>query len=94
MIESIFYNVGIYCRLSLDDGSLGKSGSIKTQKMTLEKYCKDNNYTIKEIYIDDGVSGLTFEREGFRRMLKDIEAGKMIKLFWAILCIESIKWDK
>ena len=45
--------------------------------MMLEKYCKDNNYTIKEIYIDDGVSGLTFERSGFQRMLKDIEAGKI-----------------
>ena len=77
MIESIFYNVGIYCRLSLDDGSVGESGSIQTQKMMLEKYCKDNNYTIKEIYIDDGVSGLTFERSGFQRMLKDIEAGKI-----------------
>ena len=77
MIESVFYNVGIYCRLSLDDGSVGESGSIQTQKMMLEKYCKDNNYTIKEIYIDDGVSGLTFERSGFQRMLKDIEAGKI-----------------
>jgi len=77
MIQSVFYNVGIYCRLSLDDGSVGESGSIQTQKMMLEKYCKDNNYTIKEIYIDDGVSGLTFDRDGFKRMLKDIEAGKI-----------------
>ena len=77
MIESVFYNVGIYCRLSLDDGSVGESGSIQTQKMMLEKYCKDNHYTIKEIYIDDGVSGLTFNRSGFQRMLKDIEAGKI-----------------
>ena len=77
MIESVFYSVGLYCRLSLDDGSVGESGSIQTQKMMLEKYCKDNNYTIKEIYIDDGVSGLTFERDGFKRMLKDIEAGKI-----------------
>ncbi len=29
MIESVLYNVGIYCRLSLDDGSLGESGSIE-----------------------------------------------------------------
>ena len=77
MIESVFYNVGIYCRLSLDDGSLGESWSIQTQKMMLEKYCKDNHYTIKEIYIDDGVSGLTFNRSGFQRMLKDIEEGKI-----------------
>ena len=44
MIESILYKTAIYCRLSLDDGSLGESGSIHTQKMLLEKYCNDNGY--------------------------------------------------
>ena len=77
MKDNKIYNTALYYRLSLDDGSVGESGSIQTQKMMLEKYCKDNNYTIKEIYIDDGVSGLTFERSGFQRMLKDIEAGKI-----------------
>ena len=38
MIESILYNGGIYCRLFLDDGSVGESGSIQTQKMMLEKW--------------------------------------------------------
>ena len=51
MIESILYKTAIYCRLSLDDGSLGESGSIQTQKMMPEKYCRDNNFTIKEVYI-------------------------------------------
>ena len=48
MIESILYNVGICCRLSLDDGSLGESGSIKTQKNNARKICYDNNFTIKK----------------------------------------------
>lgn len=65
MIELVFYSVGLYYRLSLDDGSVGESGSIQTQKMMLDKYFKDNNYTIKDIYIDDGVSGLNFNRPGF-----------------------------
>ena len=50
MIESILYKTAIYCRLSFDDGSLGESGSIQTPKMMLEKYCRDNNFTIKEVY--------------------------------------------
>ena len=41
----------MYCRLSLDDGSVGESGSIQTQKMMLEKYCRDNHYTVKEVYM-------------------------------------------
>ena len=73
MIESVFYSVGIYCRLSLDDGSVGESGSIQTQKMMLEKYCRDNNFTIKEVYIDDGYSGINFNRPEFNEMLADIE---------------------
>ena len=40
MIELVFYSVGLYCRLSLDDGSVGESGSIQTQKMMLENIAK------------------------------------------------------
>jgi len=46
MIESILYKTAIYCRLSLDDGSLEESGSIQTQKMMLEKLYLDNNFVI------------------------------------------------
>lgn len=77
MIESILYKTAIYCRLSLDDGSLGESGSIQTQKMMLEKYCRDNNFTIKEVYIDDGYSGLNFDRPAFKRLMQDISEGKI-----------------
>ena len=52
MLEFILYKTDIYFRLSLDDWSLGESGSIQTEKMMLEKYCRDNNFTIKEVYID------------------------------------------
>lgn len=45
------YKIAIYCRLSLDDGPLGESGSIQTQKMMLEKLSIDNNFVIREIRI-------------------------------------------
>ena len=72
MIESILYKTAIYCRLSLDDGFLGESGSIQTQKMMLKKYCRDNIFTIKEVYIDDGYSGLNFDKPAFKRLIADI----------------------
>lgn len=77
MIESVLYNTAIYCRLSLDDGSIGDSGSITTQRMMLEKYCRDNNFVIKEVYVDDGYSGLNFDRPAFKRLISDIESGKI-----------------
>ena len=55
MKQKELYKTAIYCRLSLDDGSEGDSSSIHTQKMLLEKYCKDNGYEIYDYYIDDGI---------------------------------------
>ena len=65
----------LYCRLSQDDGREGESNSITNQKAILEKYAKDHNLTPYKIYVDDGVSGTTFERDGFKEMIADIEQG-------------------
>jgi DNA invertase Pin-like site-specific DNA recombinase len=71
------YSAAIYARFSKDDGDSGDSSSIKTQKMMLEKYCRDNSYRIYGFYKDDGYSGLNFDRSDFQRMLRDIEDGKV-----------------
>ena len=63
MIYSI-YKVGLYCRLSSDDGNVGDSGSIITQKMILEKYCDENSLEIIDTYVDDGFSGTVLHRNG------------------------------
>ena len=65
----------IYCRLSQDDGSVGESGSIQTQKALLTQYCKEHHIEIGGYYCDDGWSGTNFDRPEFKRMLEDIEAG-------------------
>ena len=67
------YKVGIYLRLSREDEKLGESSSISTQRDLLLNYIKDNNLIFIDEYIDDGVSGTTFERIGFKRMIKDCE---------------------
>ena len=40
----------IYCRLSQDDGSVGESGSIQTQKTLLTQYCKEHHIKIGDCY--------------------------------------------
>ena len=77
MKENKIYNTALYCRLSLDDGNVGESGSIQTQKIILEEYAKSHNFKIYDVYVDDGYSGLNFNRPGFQRMLQDIENGKI-----------------
>ena len=69
---------GIYCRLSREDGgSDSESNSIHNQRQMLRRYCKEQNFGVYAEYIDDGISGVTFARDGFRRMLADIEKGKI-----------------
>ena len=67
----------VYCRLSQDDGSVGESGSIQTQRTLLTQYCKEQHISIADYYCDDGWSGTNFERPEFQRMLEDIESGKV-----------------
>ena len=75
--DNKIYNTALYCRLSLDDGSVGESGSIQTQKIILEEYAKIHRFKIYDVYVDDGYSGLNFNRPGFLRMIQDIQGGKI-----------------
>ena len=67
----------LYCRLSQDDKQEGDSNSIINQKKILKKYALDRGYTNIQFYIDDGVSGTTFNRAGFQSMIADVETGKV-----------------
>lgn len=69
------YKAAIYCRLSVDDGNIGESGSIMTQKNLLTNYCNEHHFQIAGCYCDDGWSGTNFERPEFKRMIADIEKG-------------------
>lgn len=67
----------LYCRLSQDDGLDGESNSIQNQKIILMDYAKKNGYLHPQYFVDDGISGTTFDRPGFREMEALIEAGKV-----------------
>lgn len=69
------YSAGLYLRLSKDDETVGESVSIGTQRSILMDYCSAHQYNIHKIYIDDGYSGLNFERPGFQELLEDVERG-------------------
>lgn len=75
MQNQIQYRAGLYLRLSKDDDQEGESFSIGTQRSILMDYCQSNHYEVFNIYIDDGYSGMNFDRPGFRKLLGDIELG-------------------
>ena len=71
------YNTALYMRLSRDDEKYGDSVSIETQRTILRQFASDNNLHVVDEYVDDGWSGTNFERPDFKRMMDDVEAGKI-----------------
>ncbi|RGH44491.1 DUF4368 domain-containing protein [Ruminococcus sp. AM41-2AC] len=74
-MENKIYEVGMYCRLSKDDGTDNESASIATQKSILTDYVKKQGWHLAKTYVDDGYSGTNFQRPSFQNMIKDIESG-------------------
>ncbi len=75
----MMYQMGVYCRLSKDDGENKVSESIENQMKLIREYVtKSEDLEIADIYIDDGYSGLYFaNRPEFQRMMEDIYKGKI-----------------
>lgn len=69
------YIVGMYVRLSRDDERAGESLSIENQKAILSEYIEKQGWTLHDVYVDDGISGTTFERPGVKRLLEDAKQG-------------------
>ncbi|MDE5547695.1 MAG: recombinase family protein [Clostridia bacterium] len=72
-----FSKTGIYMRLSRDDEKAGESMSIEHQRMILQKYIAERRGTIIDEYVDDGWSGTSFERPAVKKMLEDVQTGKI-----------------
>ncbi len=74
----------LYCRLSVEDtkdekknGKEDPSNSIQHQQAMLMQYAKSNRFPNPTYFIDDGYSGVSFDRPGFQKMLAEIEAGNV-----------------
>lgn len=77
-MEQNVYNVGIYARLSRDDGDKIDSDSIVNQLRMLQDFCERfDDMVIADQYVDDGYTGTNFNRPDFQRLLTDVEAGRI-----------------
>ena len=82
IMNNIDYRVGIYIRLSKEDEEKEKyseSESVQNQRTLLMQYIKENKFNFVAEYVDDGVSGTSFDRPAFNKMIDDIEQGKKYK---------------
>lgn len=71
------FKVGMYIRLSREDGDKQESESIGNQRQIIKRYIDEHNLTLVDEYVDDGVSGTTFDRKNFNRLINDIENNKI-----------------
>ena len=77
----------LYCRLSVEDikddsdkrrkGKVDESNSISNQKQILSDYARKHGYTNTMFFVDDGISGTSFDRSDFNRMHRMVEEGKI-----------------
>ena len=67
-------NVG-YIRLSVSNKE--ESNSTENQKSIITHWAEQHQLSISRFYIDNGFSGTTFERPGFKNMIQDIADGKI-----------------
>lgn len=66
----------LYARFSRNDSD-NESDSIANQRKILQNYAKEKGFTRTKFYADDGISGTTFDRPDFQRLLTDIENGEV-----------------
>lgn len=77
-LNPVIYNADLYLRLSKEDGDKDESDSIVNQKELIKEYLKSRpDICIHEIRVDDGYSGINFERPAFQNVLNDIKEGKV-----------------
>ena len=71
------YRVGIYVRLSVENGGLGEdSESLNNQEQLLVDYVSDvPDLKLVKIYRDNGETGTEFNRPGFDMMMNDLRKG-------------------
>lgn len=67
----------LYCRLSQEDERLGESLSIENQRLMLKKYAEEHRFPNIQFYVDDGFSGADFNRPAFKRMMYEVECGRV-----------------
>ena len=76
LIQNKIYNADIYLRLSKEDGDKDESDSIANQRDLILNHIKSMpDMHVHKIRIDDGYSGIDFNRPAFLAMLDDIRSG-------------------
>ncbi len=77
------YRTAMYLRLSKGDQDIdgfdkSESNSITNQRLIIENFIKKNpDLKLVDTYVDDGFTGTNFDRPEMKRMMADVDAGRV-----------------
>ena len=78
MYQDREYKVGVYIRLSREDGDDRESESVENQRDIINKFIEEQkDLEFIDEYVDDGYTGTNFDRPSFKRLIEDIEIGRI-----------------
>ena len=70
------FRASLYIRLSYTDDKSSESDSVQNQRRILQSFAEQNpDIQVVSEKVDDGYSGIIFDRPAFKEMMADIEAG-------------------
>lgn len=85
------YRTAIYARLSKDDGDKAESNSIVSQKAMCEEYIsRQADLELVDTFVDDGYSGVDFQRPGFRKLEEALRGGRIE----AVVCKDLSRFSR
>lgn len=72
------FKVGMYLRISREDGNQNESESITNQKSLIQSFIDEKeDFELVSIKVDDGYSGSNFDRPGFKELMEEIKQKKI-----------------
>ncbi|MEA5002740.1 MAG: recombinase family protein, partial [Christensenella sp.] len=77
-MSELKYKAAKYIRLSYADDKDGESNSVENQRKLLDRFiATQTDMDVVTEKVDDGVSGIIFDRKAFKEMMAQIEAGEI-----------------
>lgn len=72
------YQVALYVRLSVLDGGRKDRDTVRTQELLLRNFIQGKpEFSLYSVYVDNGQSGVNFERDDWKRLLDDVKQGRV-----------------
>lgn len=96
MAEERMYRTAAYLRLSKGDSDVdgaqkAESNSISNQRLIIDHFIEEHpELVLVDTYIDDGYTGTNFKRPDLKRLLYDIDEGRID----CIVCKDLSRWGR